>query len=160
MTGPGAYHADGRFGKVVPVRLRRGTDLMNGLKTVCEANEIKHGAVLAGIGSLQKMTYQVLAPRPETKLGAGYTEPQVVQGPVEVVSLQGVVFQSETGETLLHVHGTFSDQHGTVYAGHVVAGENPVLATLDGIVAEIADVKLVRRMDAEVGLGLFTPEKS
>jgi hypothetical protein len=27
-------------------------------------------------------------------------------------------------------------------------------------VAEIADVKLVRRMDAEVGLGLFTPEKS
>ena len=160
MTGPGAYHADGRFGKVVPVRLRRGTDLMNGLKTVCEANEIKHGAVLAGIGSLQKMTYQVLAPRPETKLGGGYTEPQVVQGPVEVVSLQGVVFQSETGETLLHVHGTFSDQHGTVYAGHVVAGENPVLATLDGIVAEIADVKLVRRMDAEVGLGLFTPEKS
>jgi hypothetical protein len=41
----------------------------------------------------------------------------------------------------------------------VVAGENPVLATLDGIVAEVADLKLVRRMDAEVGLGLFTPEK-
>lgn len=159
MTGPGAYHADGRFGKVVPVRLRRGTDLMNGLKMVCEANGITHGAVLAGIGSLQKMTYQVLAPRPETTLGAGYTDPQVVQGPVEIVSLQGVVFQSEKGETLLHVHGTFSDQHGTVYAGHVVAGENPVLATLDGIVAEIADVTLVRRMDAEVGLGLFTPEK-
>ena len=132
---------------------------MNGLITVCQANGIKQGAVLAGIGSLQKMTYQVLAPKPETKLGAGYTDPQVVQGPVEIVSLQGVVFQSEEGETLLHVHGTFSDQHGTVYAGHVVAGENPVLATLDGVLAEIADVTLVRRMDPEVGLGLFTPEK-
>jgi predicted DNA-binding protein with PD1-like motif len=116
-------------------------------------------AVLAGIGSLQKMTYQVLAPKPETKLGAGYTDPQVVPGPVEIVSLQGVVFQSEDGETLLHLHGTFSDQHGKVYAGHVVTGENPVLATLDGIVAEVADLKLVRRMDPEVGLGLFTPEK-
>jgi uncharacterized protein len=114
---------------------------------------------LGGIGSLQKMTYPVLTPKPETKLGAGYTDPQVVQGPVEIVSLQGVVFQSEDGETLLHVHGRFSDQYGKDYAGHVVTGENPVLATLDGIVAEIAAVKLVRRMDTEVGLGLFTPEK-
>lgn len=158
MANLGAYHARGRMGKVVPLRLRRGTDLMNGLKTVCEENGIKQGAILGGIGSLQKMTYQVLAPKPETKLGAGYTDPQVVPGPVEIVSLQGVVFQSEDGETLLHVHGTFSDQHGKVYAGHVVTGENPVLATLDGIVAEITDVALVRRMDAEVGLGLFTPE--
>ena len=159
MVGLGAHHASGRLGKVVPVRLRRGTDLMTGLKEVCEANGIKQGTVLAGIGSLQKMTYQVLAPKPETRLGAGYTDPQVVQGPVEIVSLQGMVFQSDEGETLLHVHGTFSDQYGKVYAGHVVAGENPVLATLDGILAEIADVKLVRRMDPEVGLGLFTPEK-
>jgi predicted DNA-binding protein with PD1-like motif len=132
---------------------------MTGLKQVCEANGITQGAVLVGIGSLQKMTYQVLIPKPETQLGAGYTDPQVVQGPVEIVTLQGVVFQSEDGETLLHVHGTFSDQCGKVYAGHVVTGANPVLATLDGIVAEVADVKLVRRMDAEVGLGLFTPEK-
>ena len=159
MAGLGAYHASGRLGKLVPVRLRRGTDLMTGLKEVCEANGIKQGAVLAGIGSLQKMTYQVLAPKPETRLGAGYTDPQVIQGPVEIVTLQGVVFQSEDGETLLHVHGTFSYQHGKVYAGHVVTGENPVLATLDGIIAEVADVRLVRRLDAEVGLGLFTPEK-
>ena len=105
------------------------------------------------------MTYQVLTPKPETKLGAGYTEPQVVPGPVEIVNLQGVIFQSEEGETLLHVHGTFSDKDGKVYAGHVVAGENPVLATLDGLIVEVADVRLIRRMDAEVGLGLYTPEQ-
>ena len=44
-------HADGRFGKVVPVRLRPGTDVMDGLKRVCEEQGIKHGAVLGGIGS-------------------------------------------------------------------------------------------------------------
>lgn len=157
--GLGAYHASGRMGRVVPLRLRRGTHLMNGLKKVCEESGITPWAILGGIGSLQKMTYQVLAPKRETKLGAGYTDPQVVHWPVEIASLQGVVFQSEDGETLLHDHGTFSDQYGKVYAGHVVTGENPVLATLDGIVAEIADVKLVRRMDTEVGLGRFTPEK-
>lgn len=62
------------------------------------------------------------------------------------------------GETLLHVHGTFSDQYGKVYAGHVVTGSNPVLGTLDGMIAEVTDVKLICRMEPEVGLGLFTPE--
>jgi hypothetical protein len=28
------------------------------------------------------------------------------------------------------------------------------------VIAEMADVRLVRRMELEVGLGLFTPEKT
>ncbi len=158
MGTDGLFQACGQFGKTVPVRLRTGTDVLTGLKQACEANGIKHGIVVAGIGSLRKMTYQVLTPKPETKMGAGYTDPETIPGPVEIVNLQGVVFQSESGETLLHVHGTFSDRNGKVYGGHVVAGENPVLATLDAVVAEVAGVKLVRRMDEAVGLGLFTPE--
>ncbi len=160
MAEMGAFHASGRFGRAVPLRLRTGTDITEGIRQVCEARGIRHGAILAGIGSLRKMTYQVLIPKPDTKLGAGYTEPQVVPGPVEVLSLQGVIFESEEQALLLHIHGTFADQHGTVYAGHVVAGENPVLATLDAILAEVADVRLVRRMDPDVGMGLFTPEST
>ena len=159
MDTRGAYHASGRFGNAVPVRLRPGADVMHGLKQVCEQHKIKHGAILVGIGSLRQLSFQVLTPKPETKLGAGYTEPQVVPGPVEIVNLQGVVFQSEEGETLLHVHGTFSDQHGKVYAGHVVPGANPILATLDAVVAEVGDVRLIRRVEPEVGMGLCTPEQ-
>lgn len=158
MADSRAFHANGRFAKVVPVRLRPGTDVMDGLKRICEQHGIRYGAILLGIGSLRQLSFQVLTPKPATKLGAGYSEPVVVQGPVEVLSLQGVIFQSEEGETLLHVHGTFSDQRGKVYAGHVVAGANPILATLDGMIAEVADVTLIRRMDPEVGMGLFTPE--
>jgi predicted DNA-binding protein with PD1-like motif len=158
MTGIGAFHASGRLGRLVPVRLRTNTDLTDGIKQVCEEHGIKYGALLVGIGSVRKLTYQVLTPKPETKVGAGYTEPEVIPGPVEIVGLQGVIFQSEEGETLLHLHGTFSDKNGKVYAGHVVAGANPVLATLDAVVAEVTDAKMIRRTDDEVGLGLYTPE--
>ena len=106
------------------------------------------------------MSFQVLIPKPETKLGAGYTEPMVVKGPVEILSLQGVVFQSEEGEMLLHVHGTFADQAGKVYAGHVVMGANPILATLDALIAEVEDVRLIRRTEPEVAMALFTPEQA
>jgi predicted DNA-binding protein with PD1-like motif len=158
MASLGAFHASGRFGRTVPLRLRPGTDVMEGVKHACVHYGIKQGAVLVGIGSLRRLSFQVLAPKPETTLGAGYTDPMIVKGPVEILSLQGVIFQSEEGGTLLHLHGTFADQHGKVYAGHVVPGENPVLATLDAVVAEIEDVRLIRRMEPEAGLGLYTPE--
>ncbi len=160
MAGFRAYHASGRFGKVVPVRLRPGTDVMDGLKQVCAQHKIKQAAVLMGIGSLRQLSFQVLTPKPETTLGAGYTEPIVVQGPVEILSLQGVVFQSEEGETLLHVHGTFADQSGKVYAGHVVTGANPILATLDAVIAEVEGVRLTRRTEPDVAMALFTPEQA
>jgi len=54
MVGLGAYHASGRLGKVVPLRLRRGTDLMTGLKKVCEENGIKQGAILGESAACRK----------------------------------------------------------------------------------------------------------
>jgi predicted DNA-binding protein with PD1-like motif len=158
MSDDKAFHASGTYGQVVPLRLRPGTDVMEGILEICRAHGIRQGAVLVGIGSLRQLSYQVLTPKPETKMGAGYTDPEVIPGPVEIVGLQGVLFQAETGETLLHLHGTFSDRNGKVYAGHVVAGANPVLATLDGLLTEVTGVRMIRRPEAEVGLGLFTPE--
>ncbi len=156
MTG--VYFASGKSGRLVPVRLKTGTDLTSGIKQVCEELGIKYGAVLVGIGSVRQLSYCVLIPKPDAKMGAGYGDPEVVPGPVEIVALSGVIFQSELGETLLHLHGTFSDKTGKVYGGHVVAGANPVLATLDALIGEVTDAKMIRRMDEEIGMGLYTPE--
>ncbi len=156
MTG--AFFASGKSGRLIPIRLKTGTDVTNGIKQVCEELGVRYGAVLVGIGSLRQLSYCVLVPKPEAKIGAGYSSPEVVPGPVEIVALSGVIFQSEQGETLLHLHGTFSDMTGTVYGGHVVAGANPVLATLDALIGEVADAKMIRRMDEEVGMDLYTPE--
>ncbi|MEE9398904.1 MAG: PPC domain-containing DNA-binding protein [Dehalococcoidales bacterium] len=158
MSELGTHYGIGKWGKIIPARLKTHTDITSGLKAVCDQNGIKQGAVLFGIGSIRQLTYQVLAPKPETKLGAGYTDPQTLPGPVEVVSMHGVIFQSEDGQTLMHLHGTFSDQKGAVFGGHIVAGGNPVLATLDAVIAEVTDAKMVRQMDEEVGMGLFTPQ--
>lgn len=151
-------HAAGKFGKMIPVRVRPGTDIMEALKKVCEEHEVKYGGVLFGIGSVRQLCYQVLVPKKDSIWGAGYTEPQTIPGPIEVVGIRGVIFQSEEGETLLHIHGTFSDQEGKCYGGHLVMGQNPVLATLDGMIAELTDAKMIRRMDPELGVGVFNPE--
>jgi len=152
------FHAAGKFGKMIPTRVRPGTDVMEGLKKVCEEHGVKYGAVLFGIGSLRQLCYQVLVPKKDSIWGAGYTDPETLPGPIEIVGIRGIIFQSEEGETLLHIHGTFSDQKGKCYGGHLVMGQNPVLATCDAMIAELTDAKMIRRVDPELGLGAFNPE--
>ncbi len=158
MGGLGAHYAIGEAGKLIPARLTTNTDITNGLKAVCEENGIKYGAVLFGIGSLRQLTYQVLAPKPETKLGAGYTDPQTLPGPIEVVSMHGIIFQSDDGQILLHLHGTFSDKEGAVFGGHIVAGQNPVLATLDAYIVETVGAETIRQMDEDIGMPVGIPQ--
>jgi len=153
-----AKHVSAKLGKMIPIRLRPGTDLMNGFKKVCEDNGVRQGSIMTAIGSLRKLTIQVLVPNEKAKLGAAYTEPQTILGPIEVLGVQGVIFETEAGEVALHLHGMFSDKDGKVYGGHLVPGENPVLATLDAVIGEVADARLTLRHDEETGLNHFSPE--
>ena len=42
----------------------------------------------------------------------------------------------------------------------MTAGGNPVLATLDAVIAEIPDVSMVRGLDDDIGMGVNTPGSS
>lgn len=147
------------FGKIVSLRLLPGTDVMNGIKKICEENGIRHGHLLMAIGSLNQLTIQIFRPKPEAKIGAGYTDPEVIPGPIEIVGLSGIIFETEKGEVALHLHGTFTDKEGKVLGGHLVPGGNPICATMDACIAEVSNVKFMVRYDKETELNLFSPEK-
>ena len=149
----------GRLGKVVAVRLLPGTDLMSGLKKTCEDNGVRGGAILTAIGSVRKLTIQVLVPNEKAKLGVAYNPPQTIPGPIEILGVQGVIFETESGEVALHLHGTFCDKDGKTFGGHLVPGENPILATLDAVIGEMADARFMRRYDEETELNMFSPEQ-
>jgi predicted DNA-binding protein with PD1-like motif len=148
-----------KVGKVVPLRLLPGTDVMNGIKQVCEENGIRGGAVLMGIGSVRKLTIQILKPNEKAKIGSAYGAPEVTPGPIEILGIQGIIYEvAETGELALHLHGNFCDKDGKTFGGHLVPGENPILATLDTIIVEFANVNIKRRYDEETDLNMFSPE--
>ena len=153
-----SIYACGKFGKMIPVRLRPGTDLINGLKKVCEDNGVRYGVLMTAIGSLQKLTFKTFVPDKKAKLGAAYTEAEVLPGPIEILGANGVIVETQSGEIGFHLHGSFADKHGKVYGGHLVDGGNPILATLDAVIGEITDAKFMRRYDEEADLNLSTPE--
>lgn len=151
-----AHFAVGKTGKTIAARLLPGTDLLTGIEEICKENEIKYASVVNCFGSFQKAGYFYLVPKPEAKVGAGYGELMVLEGPIEFLNGTGVVCGRD-GQFEIHLHGTFCDQFGKVYGGHMVKGENPVI-TVDLVLTEIVDMEFHRQFDEETGANQFYPK--
>jgi predicted DNA-binding protein with PD1-like motif len=149
--------AEGEIGKVVAARLLPGTDLVEGIEKVCEDHGISYGLVNC-IGSLQKATFMYVVPIPEAKVGAGYTAPYELPGPIEFLGGLALVCETESGEKNTHLHGSFCDQLDHLYGGHLVKGGNPILVTMDLAIIELTGMKVLRRYDEETDLVNLAPE--
>lgn len=151
--------AEGTCNRVVAARLKPGADLIGGIAAVCRAHNIKQGYISCVIGSLKQAQYVLPITDASTPSGIRYGDPITVSGPIEFTSGQGVICQSQDGELLIHFHGCFCGPDGQSMAGHFSAGGNPVLVTAEMILTEISGMRMMRRMDPEVGLMMMTLEQ-
>ncbi|WP_163099935.1 PPC domain-containing DNA-binding protein [Peribacillus alkalitolerans] len=152
-----AHYATGSPGKIVAARLLPGTDLLTGIEEICRENSIKSASITNCFGSFQSTGFLYLVPKPESSIGAGYSDLIGVEGPIELLNGTGVVCQRDD-QYELHVHGTMCDKEGRVFGGHLVKGENPVI-TVDMVITEIKEMNLYRKFDEETGGNQFYPVK-
>jgi len=152
--------AAGDISRLILARILPGKDLIEGLEEVCREAGVRQGTILCGFGSLRKTTLMWVTPNSEVKLGAAYTEPYMAEGPIEFLSAQGTIVPTGPDEMFTHMHGTVADKNGRVWGGHFVKGGNPVLATVEVVIAEITGMRLTRAHDEEVDLPeiVITPE--
>lgn len=93
-------------------------------------------------------------------MGAGYGDVIKQEGPIEFLSGTGIITQTDKGVTELHFHGTMCDKEGTVFGGHIVKGQCPVLTTVDVVIQEAKGVEMIRKYDEETDLTqVFVAEK-
>lgn len=149
--------ACGTIGKMVAVRLLPGTDLIEGIEAACEKNNVKY-AYVSCFGSLQCSGYMYLVPQPDAKVGAGYGNVIVQEGPIEFLNGTGVVCQNNGGYDT-HFHATMCRKDGSVFGGHIVRGRTAALTTVDMVIFEIEGVEMLRAFDEETGLTQFLPQK-
>ena len=149
--------ACGKTGKTVAVRLLPDTDLVEGIEAACEKNGIKYAYVTC-FGSFRETGYMYLVSKPEAKVGAGYGDVLKCGGPIEFLNGTGVVCQNDEKYDT-HFHATMCDASGKVFGGHIVKGTTPALTTVDLVIFEIEDVKMLRVSDEETALTQFFPTK-
>lgn len=148
--------AAGSIGRVIALRMAPGEDILLGLQQVCKEHNLNNGIILSGIGSLNGARFCDPICLPEKKAGYGYSDPIVMNGPVELLSAAGMICQGVDGETLFHVHLSLSDQNGGGWGGHLIEG-NKVLLTADFVIGELNGLCMGRRWDTDLETFIFNP---
>jgi predicted DNA-binding protein with PD1-like motif len=149
---------EGRIGRTIAARLLPGTDVLPGIEETCRRHGIKQGVVACAVGAFKKAAFVYPVPKEGTPIGIVYSEPVVLEGPIEFLGGQGIICQSDDGKYLIHFHGSMSDKDMHIWGAHITNG-NIVLATLDLVINEITGVNMLRRFDEETGFVQFSPEK-
>ena len=145
----------GGFARAVAVRLKPGTDLLEGLTQVCKKNKIQNGVIVSALGSLSK-AYLCNPTEVDTKAGYGYGEPTFIDGPLELLGASGVVCHDLDGSVNLHVHVTISNKQAECFGGHLAPGTT-VLLTTDAVIAELSGIEMERKMDPDLDVPILTP---
>lgn len=140
-----------RIGKVIIRYLPANEDLVGGIKKICVDNGIRCGQILSVIGSIRHLTIECIVVSDESESGFDFGPPRVIPGPMQILSLVGIIFENENGEMDTHIHGTFSDSDGNIYGGHVLEDENPVAVRLSIVIGEIDGVSLTEKRHKESG---------
>jgi len=151
----GTTSVKAKMGRVIMGRILPGTELVKGILNICKENDLKFGNIVTMIGSLSKARFVCATPDNRAKIGIKYGNPIEIEGPLEFLCGQGIIGISDNKERAIHLHYVLSDKNVNLYGGHLVEDGNLVLTTIEIVIQELKDVKLLRALDIETGFPLF-----
>lgn len=132
---PEVYAVPGHFERVLVVRLKYKTDLLEGLQRIVNQEKIRNGVILAGTGSVTGYHYHVICNRSFPTKNTFIKDPT---GPADIVSMNGYVIDGR-----VHAHITLSDTR-KAFGGHLEPGTTVFTFAIVTIGALNEDVDLSR----------------
>ena len=133
-----------RFENTIYLRLDRGEEIVESLRRLAEAENVKLAAV-TGLGATDDFTVGAF------DMEAQVFRPLTFTGAHEITSLVGSV-NTMNGGHYSHLHMSAADITGRVVGGHLKSAR--ISATAE-IVITVTDGTVDRRHDEAVGLNLF-----
>jgi predicted DNA-binding protein with PD1-like motif len=130
-----------QFNNKVIVRIDKGEELVDCLKTICKKLDIKLGSIV-GIGSTDKITIGLLNTKTKKYQLKEFT------GDHEIASLVGNITMMN-GEVYLHLHLTICNVEHKAIGGHLTSAI--ISATFEGII-DIIEGHVTREYNDDVGL--------
>ena len=110
---PDVYSVDGKFERVLVLRLKYQTDLLTGLETMVKQQKIHNAVILSGIGSLRSYHFHVISNRSFPSKNIHVEDPE---GPADLVSMNGYVIDGR-----VHAHVTLANAD-KAFGGHLEPG--------------------------------------
>lgn len=133
-----------RFGNSIIARFDKGEEILESLKKVADAENIKLASVSA-LGAVNNFTVGVY------KVDEKKYYSNSFKGWFEIVSLTGTI-TTKDGEYYAHLHMSCGDENGAVFGGHL---NRAVISATCEMVITVIDGTVERELSADVGLNTF-----
>lgn len=133
-----------RFDKTIVVRIDRGEEILDKIRELAIAENIKLASVTA-LGATNDFTVGVFNTA-EKKYYANE-----FKGAFEIVSLTGTI-NTMDGEFYTHIHMSAGNEKGEVFGGHL---NRAVVSATCEMTVTVIDGEVDRYHDDDVGLNLF-----
>ena len=133
-----------RFNDTIILRIDRGEEIIEAVKTVAEKEHIRL-AEISALGATDDFTvgvYDVDAKRYDSK---------IFTGPHEIVSLVGTITEKD-GAFYQHLHMSAGNQNCEAFGGHL---NRAVVSATCEMVIRIIPGAVDRRTDPEIGINLL-----
>jgi hypothetical protein len=133
-----------RFGNKIVVRLDKGDEVVQSIKTICADNNITLGSI-TGIGAVNKVVIGLF--ETQTK----HYHSQEFTGDMEITSLMGNISRMN-GEVYLHLHANLGNIEFKTIGGHL---NSAIISATGEMVIDIIDGEVSRGFSEEIGLNLI-----
>ena len=134
---PDVYAIDTKFERVVILRFKHQTDLLEGLTRMVKEHKIRNAVILSAIGSVRGYHYHVVSNRDFPSKNMFVKDPET---PADITGMSGYVMDGA-----LHPHITLSnDRHA--FGGHLEPG-TPVFTFAAITIGVLADGAKLQRLD-------------
>lgn len=137
------------IGRILP-----GTDLLEGIKQMCNKYNVQYGVICTVLGSITQGCIVCVQSDEENPMAIRYSDPVIIEGPLEILSCQGIIGRDIDNEFQIHLHGLLVDSNLKVIGGHFISG-NKILATAEVMIKSVQDAKFIRKYDKKIGFPLF-----
>jgi uncharacterized protein len=135
-TVPAAYALDGQFERIMIVRLKFQTDLLQGITQMVQELHVRNAVILAGIGSVRGYHVHTVANR---NFPSQNTYVQDQNSPADLLSMNGYIIDGR-----VHAHITLANSE-RAFGGHLESGTHVftfAIVTL-GILNSSTDLKRI-----------------
>jgi predicted DNA-binding protein with PD1-like motif len=133
-----------QFGTKVMIRIDKGEEIVDSLKTICKELNITLGTI-TGIGATNKITIGLLNTLTKKYQSNEFT------GDHEITSLNGNITMMNN-EIYLHIHVTICTIDHKALSGHLASAV--VSVTFEGVI-DIIEGRITRVFDDSVGVNLL-----
>lgn len=137
-------------GRRFVIKIAPGESLQQRLVEFAHAAGVRHAVVVSAIGSVQDVQFRGIKSGARLPLTEPRVHPHRVEGPLELLALNGNIFPDDHGALDCHLHVMAARSSGDVLGGHLYDAR--VFATCEIVLTEISAEGLERHLSKTGGI--------